>query len=227
MEKATGHKAPRWMRPAVDACMTVVYLLQMAPGKMGNPLHEVLGIMFVVLFVAHHLLNRGWLRRLGSRRTSYARIVLASDVLLTVCMAATTVTGVLMSRFAVPMLSVPPLAYVVRPLHGTAAYAGLMVMSLHVGFHMRVIRGYLGRRGVPAQSGVVSGALLAASLVVGCWAFVRLGVATKLMGQPSFPDGMTPLVVQLACHVALAAPFVVAGSLIGRTSTRHQSNDDR
>ena len=225
VEKAAGLKASRWMRPTVDACMTVVYLLQMAPGKMGNPLHEVLGIMFVVLFVAHHLLNRGWLRRLGSRRTSYARIVLASDVLLMACMAATGATGVLMSRFAAPMLSVPPLAHVVRPLHGTAAYAGLMIMALHVGLHVRAIGGYLGRRGAPAQSGVVPGALLAASLVVGCWAFVCLGVAAKLMGQPSFPDGMTPLVVQLACHLALAAPFVVAGSLIGRTSTRHQSND--
>lgn len=216
---------PRWVRPVVDAAMTLVYLLQMAPGKMGNPLHEVLGIALAALFVTHHLLNRGWLRRLGNRRTLHARILLVSDVLLTVCMVVTVAAGVLMSRFAVPMLSVPSLAHVVRPLHGAAAYAGLMTMSLHVGLHMRSIRGYLGRRGVPAQSSVVSGALLAASLAVGYWAFVRLGVASKLMGQPSFPDGMTPLVVQLACHAALAAPFVVAGSLIGRTSTGHQGND--
>lgn len=225
MGKAAGHTVPRWVRPAVDASMTVVYLLQMVPGKMGNPLHEVMGIAFVALFVIHHLLNRGWLRRLGSRHTLRARVVLASDVLLTACMAATAVTGILMSRFAVPMLSVPPLAHVVRPLHGTAAYAGLMVMALHVGLHMRAIGGYLGRRGAPTQSGMASGALLVASLAVGCWAFVRLGVAAKLMGKPSFPDGMTPLVVQLACHLALAAPFVVAGTLIGQTSDRHQRND--
>ena len=80
--------------------MTVVYLLQMVPGKMGNPLHEVMGIAFVALFVIHHLLNRGWLRRLGSRRTSYARIVLVSDVLLTVCMVVMLFTGLAVTASA-------------------------------------------------------------------------------------------------------------------------------
>lgn len=222
----TGRKAPRWMRPVVDASMTVVYLLQMVPGKVGNSLHEVLGIAFVALFALHHALNRGWLQRLGTRRTLRARILLVSDVLLVACAATTAVSGVLMSCSAVPALSVPQLAHVVRPLHGTAAYAGLMVTALHVGFHMRAIRGYLGRRGTPSQSKVLTGALLVVSLVLGGWAFMRLGVAGKLLGQPSFPDGMTPLVVQLAYHLALATPFVVAGSLVGGTPKNRQADTD-
>lgn len=194
--------------------MTVVYLMQMLPGKLGNTLHELLGLAFVVLFAVHHLLNRGWFQRLGRRHNLRARMILASDVALLVCMVGVAATGVLMSRSAVPMLSVPLVAHVVRPLHGTFAYAGLMVMALHVGLHTRMLRGYAGLRGAPAGTTAGVMALVAASLALGCWAFVRLGVAAKLLGQPSFPDGMTPLALQLAYHLALVAPFVVAGALV-------------
>ena len=205
---------PRWVRPAVDGSVTVVYLMQMLPGKLGNTLHELLGLAFVVLFAVHHLLNRGWFQRLGRRHNLRARMTLASDVVLLVCMVGVAATGVLMSRSAVPMLSVPSVAHVVRPLHGTFAYAGLMVMALHVGLHTRMLRGYAGLRGAPAGTTAGVMALVAASLALGCWAFVRLGVAAKLLGQPSFPDGMTPLALQLAYHLALVAPFVVAGALV-------------
>ena len=200
----------------VDVAMTVAYLLQMAPGKTGNPLHELVGVVFVALFVVHHMLNRGWLRRLGRQRSLQARTMLVSDVLLTVCVAGVAVTGVLMSRFAVPGLAVPAVAHVVRPLHGACAYAGLMVVSLHVGLHVRAIRGYMGVR-AGETSPWVNRALLAATAVLGTWAFLHLGVAGKLSGRPSFPDGMTPLALQLVWHVALAMPFVVAGALFGET----------
>ena len=192
--------------------MTVVYLLQMVPGKLGNPLHEVAGLAFVVLFVIHHVLNRGWLRRLGHARGSRARLVLVSDLALTACVIGVAATGVLMSRSAVPWAAVPAVAHVVRPLHGCCAYAGLMLVSLHVGLHLRTMRAYAGSRGTTGPR-PVRYAALAVAAVLGVWAFVRLGIAGKLLGQPSFPDAMTPLALQLAWHLALAAPFVALGAL--------------
>lgn len=209
-----GSGTNRWLRPAVDTSMTVAYLLQMAPGKLGNPLHEAVGIALAALFVLHHVLNRGWVRRLGRAGSMRARVVLASDFALTACTAGLALSGVLMSRSAVPWASVPAVAHVVRPLHGACAYLGLMLVSLHVGMHVRVLRGYAGLRG---RAGLARGkvvAATAAALALGAWAFVRLGVAGKLAGAPSFPDGMTPLGVQLALHLALASPFVLLGTIV-------------
>ena len=195
--------------------MTLVYLLQMVPGKTGNLLHEAAGLVFALLFVVHHVLNRGWLRRLGRQRNLRARATLASDVVLTVCVVGVALTGVLMSRSVLPWLSVPAVAHAVRPLHGSCAYLGLMTTALHVGLHLRVMRGYAGQRG--AQSDGFSwhdAAVVSMAFVLGSWAFVRLGVADKLLGKLSFPDGMTPLVLQLVWHLALAAPFVGVGACI-------------
>lgn len=194
--------------------MALVYLLQMAPGRTGNPLHEVAGLAFVVLLVAHHVLNRGWLGRLGQGDGPRARLLLVSDVALTASVAGVAMTGVLMSRSVVPWAAVPAVAHVVRPLHGCCAYLGLMLVALHAGLHVRVMRGYAGQRGEAASSPARDIVLLAVTIALGGWAFVHLGVAGKLVGAPSFPDGMTPLVVQLAWHLALAAPFVAVGALV-------------
>lgn len=200
----------RWLRPAVDATMTVALLLQMVPGKTGNQLHEATGAVFVALFVLHHALNWGWWRRLGKRAGLRSRCALLSDVLLTACVVGTALTGILMSRSLMPALAVAGVAHVVRPLHGALAYAGLMACAFHVGLHVRVLRGYLGKRGrvqVPWVQPLVA-------VAIGIWASARLGVAGKLLGQPSFPDGMTPLVAQVLLHLALCLPFVVVGSMV-------------
>jgi len=209
--------AGHWLRPVVDASMAALYLLQMAPGKMGNPLHEVAGIALAALFVLHHVLNRRWVRRLGRTGSVRARLLLGSDVALTACVAGLVLTGVLMSRSAVPWASVPAVSHVVRPLHGACAYLGLMLMSLHVGLHVRVLRGYAGLRGKLTAARGLNVAALVATVALSGWAFVRLGVAGKLAGAPSFPDAMTPLGLQLVLHLALAAPFVLMGAIVDQS----------
>ena len=216
---------PHWLRPAVDAIMTLLFLFQMVPGRMGNALHELTGIAFAVLFVVHHALNRGWFRRLGGRRTVRARMVLVGDVVLTACVVGVALTGVLMSRSAMPALAMPSVSHIVRPLHGMFAYVGWMVCALHVGLHARIMRGYA-KRSVTTSDGFSRGqlALFAASIAAGAWACVRLGVFAKLAGQPSFPNAMTPLPIQVMLHLALALPFVVVGSMIdARAASRHRS----
>ena len=216
------HRQSVWLRPCVDAAMTLVYLLQMMPGKVGNALHEAVGIVFVVLFIVHHWLNRGWIRRMKRRHDLGSNVTFASDVLLAACMIGTAATGILMSRSAMPALSYPPLAHVVRPLHGACTYMGFMVMALHVGLHMHVIKGYARLHHVHAEVNARTHGLIAASVALGCWAFMKLNVAGKLTGQPSFPDAMTPFALQLVYHLALAAPFAMVGSLIARQSHTQQ-----
>lgn len=49
---------------AVDAAMTVLLLLLMAFELVGRAVHEWIGVGMFFLFVLHHLLNRGWTKRL-------------------------------------------------------------------------------------------------------------------------------------------------------------------
>ena len=216
--------APRWARPVVDGAMTLVYLLQMAPYQMGQGYHEWAGLAFVVLFAAHHLLNAGWLQRARRREDKRAAMTITLDVALTACVTGIALSGMLMSKQAIPQLTVASLAHVTRPLHACLTYLGLMLISLHVGMHMPVLRGYArratgikGDRGLSPTVGIVLGV---GCIAAGAWAFMRLGVLTKLTMGMSFPDGVTPLPALVAEHLLLASPFVLVGMLLAQPKER-------
>ena len=225
LKQDVKHKrAPRWARPVVDGAMTLVYLLQMAPYQMGQGYHEWAGLAFVVLFAAHHLLNAGWLQRARRRGDRRAAMTITLDVALTACVAGIALSGMLMSKQAIPQLTVASLAHVTRPLHACLTYLGLMLISLHVGMHMPVLRGYARRvtgiKGDRDLSPTASIVLGICCLTAGVWAFVRLGVMTKLTMGMSFPDGVTPLPVLVAEHLLLASPFVLVGALLAQSRER-------
>lgn len=201
--------------------MAACYLLQMVPGHTGSLMHEWTGIALAVLFVVHHLANRGWLCRLrrGGVRT---RILLASDVVLLLCVIGLAACGVLMSRSALPMLARASIAHLVRPMHACLTYLGLLLVAFHAGLHARTIRGYLLRarigvaRELPEWLPVVATVV---AVALGTWALVRLDVGLKLTLGLSFPDGVTPLPLLLIEHLALAAPAYALGAWVMQTSS--------
>jgi hypothetical protein len=180
--------------------MALVYLLQMAPYQTGGWYHEVSGLAFVGLLVFHHVLNARWLRAELRRRD---RLPLVLDAVLLICVAGIAASGMAMAQH-VRILQVEGLAHIARTAHACLTYAGLMLVSLHVGLH--VPHGWLKSLSVGQRA-----LLMAIVLASGAYAFVNLGVATKLSWGMSFPDGMTPLPVLVLKHLLLALPFVLLG----------------
>ena len=183
--------------------MALVYLLQMAPYQTGGWYHELAGVAFVVLLVVHHMLNARWLK-VELRRRDWLPLVL--DAALLVCVMGVAVSGLLMAQH-VRLLQLQGAAHLVRPLHASATYAGLMLISVHAGMH-------LPRRGYDRLAPVARAALAVAVVALGCYAFSSLNVLTKLTMGMSFPDGMTPLPMLVGKHVLLAGPFVLLGMVM-------------
>ena len=88
--------------------MTLFLLGLMAYFRTGQAVHEWLGAAALVLFVLHHLWNGKWLAALGKGRYTPARVLqTALALLLLVSMLAQMVSGITMSRHALPFLSLP------------------------------------------------------------------------------------------------------------------------
>ena len=101
-------KHPSALRHAVDLLMTIALLLLMAYVLTDQAVHEWLGIGFFALFVLHHLLNLSRFRALGKGRYSAPRVLsTALDALVLVSMLAQMVSGIAMSRSALPFLDLP------------------------------------------------------------------------------------------------------------------------
>ena len=120
--------------------MIILLPLLMSYALIGENIHEWLGIAMFALFIVHHILNRKWLTSIfKGKYTPYRIYINAVNILLCVIMLALPISGILMSKHAVPFLSVTSGASLARTVHMTASYWGFVLMSLHLGNHGKMM----------------------------------------------------------------------------------------
>ena len=84
----------------VDILMTAVLLGLMTYSFIGEKAHEWLGMVMLLLFVFHHILNFSWLKGLGRGKYSPYRVFQTVIVILIFfCMFCSMVSGMLISQY--------------------------------------------------------------------------------------------------------------------------------
>ena len=85
---------------AVDLLMTVLLFLLMGYQFWGEAAHEWIGAGMIILFIAHHLLNRNWHKNIfKGKYTALRTVTLCVDVLILISMLAQMYSGIVMSRY--------------------------------------------------------------------------------------------------------------------------------
>ena len=216
------------LRHAVDLLMTIALLLLMAYVLTDQAVHEWLGIGFFALFVLHHLLNLSWFRALGKGRYSAPRILsTVLDALVLVSMLAQMVSGIAMSRSALPFLDLPLPTSAARLLHLACGYWSLLLVGLHLGVHWGAFlslgrKALRGGRPLPAwgRNGLRLGAALLAG--AGLFCFLRQGLPSYLVLRTEFAfldyeASALQVLGELFCILAL---WVLVGYLLQRCAQR-------
>lgn len=130
----------------VDILMTAALLFLMGYQFWGDAAHEWAGAGMFVLFILHHILNRGWYRALPKGRYSPARVFqLVINLLLLLVMMGQMVSGIMLSRCVFSFLPISGGMSFARLLHMAAAYWGFVLMALHLGLHWNMVSGRLER----------------------------------------------------------------------------------
>ncbi len=126
-----------------DIGMTALLPLLLSYSLTGELPHEIMGIIMMGLFVFHHVLNRGWFRSLFKGKYNGVRIInTVLDLLLILIMVDMMVSGIMISKHVFVGLGISKGTAIARIMHMLGAYWGLVLMSLHLGFHVNV----MGRR---------------------------------------------------------------------------------
>ena len=125
------------IKRTIDLAMIVLLPLLMAEILIGQEIHEWLGAVMLVLFLAHHLLNPGWWKGLPKGKYTPSRAFgTALDLLLLLDMTALCVSGIMMSGFVFRFLHISGGMLLARQLHLFASHWGLILLSAHLGMHM-------------------------------------------------------------------------------------------
>ena len=134
------------VKMAIDILMTVILLFLMGFQFWGDAAHEWAGAGMFVLFIIHHILNRGWYRALFKGKYSPARIFqVVINLLLFLVMIGQMISGIMLSRHVFAFLPIDGGMSFARLLHMVAAYWGFVLMALHLGLHWNMVLGRLGR----------------------------------------------------------------------------------
>ena len=203
---------------AVDAAMTVALLLLMAYGLVGEAAHEWIGMGMFALFVAHHILNRKWLLAVGKGKYTPIRMVQTTLVgIIFLSMFGSMISGVVLSRYVFAFFPKLGGYEFAQQVHILCAYWGFVCMSLHLGFHWRMMLAMARKHLQPSSMRTWSLRLIGwLWAVYGAFAFRRRGVSLYLLLRSHFVfyDYSEPVILFLIDYLSVMVMFVLIGYLI-------------
>lgn len=120
----------------LDIMMTILLLLLMCYPTMDSQIHEMMGVMMIICFIIHHVLNRKWYHTLSQGHYPLLRkIILIINTLLFIDLILVFISGLTMSEIF-PFFNFIR-ASTARRLHMSLTYWGFILMAIHLGLHLQ------------------------------------------------------------------------------------------
>lgn len=198
----------------IDMIMTILLLCLMARQLTGDSAHEWLGAGMLILWIAHHILNRNWYSHLFKGKYTSARILqLVINFVLLLSMFGLMASGIILSREVFAFLPISGGIALARPLHVLSAFWGFVVMALHLGLHWNMILSIVQKAAGSAASKRTRIILrIAAALVAGYgfYAFLKNRFLSYMFLTSSFVffDFERPVLLFFVEYVAIMGLFI-------------------
>lgn len=117
----------------IDFVMTVLMLVAMAYHITGSTIHELVGAVLLVLFIAHNILNRRWYKTIIKGKYNIRSILrIAVNLLFLVSMIVVMISSAPISRDIFPFFPINN-DMIIRQIHVLTAYWGFIFMAVHIG----------------------------------------------------------------------------------------------
>lgn len=175
----------------IDVLMTLMLLFLMGYPLWQEEAHEWAGALMMILFIAHHLLNRHWYLNLFKGSFTPMRIFqIGVNMLLLIAMLFQMYSGITMSRYVFAFLPIQGGMALARRLHILGAYWGLILMSIHLGLHWNMVLGMVKRKiGQTNPSKFVRTSLFILSILIaayGAFVFIDRDFLTYMFLRSEF-----------------------------------------
>ena len=149
-----------------------------------EPVHEYLGLIFLLLGGIHLILVRRYLRALVTLRLRVTPLNIVNVVMLILLLVVIS-TGIMISLYAVPVVRLRGLTSIyVHATHLAAAVLFYLIVGIHVGFHWHAIWNAILRSfslHIPASISRIFDALGVLLIIAGLHAFITTHIYEKIL----------------------------------------------
>ena len=161
----------------------VTLLLLMAFQVTEQLAHEWLGITMFVLTIVHQVLNRKYYAAIFKGKYSPLRIFqLIVNILLLLTFVCTALSGMMMSRFAMPFMNGILPSSIVRQGHLALSHWSFVLMGLHLGLHFGIVMSKLRNRTVK----IILGTVMTGIAVYGFYLFFKSDMLNYMLFKNPF-----------------------------------------
>lgn len=123
----------------VDVLMLIIMLLEFSKLYTGQLLHEIFGIALFMLFIIHNILNMNFYKKILKGNYNLLRVITTTiNILFLICMLLTIILGIPISIELFKVLNLNG-NITIRKLHTILGYWNLILLSIHLGFHFKII----------------------------------------------------------------------------------------
>ena len=173
-------------RMIIDILMVTALPILMAYSLIGEDIHEVIGVCMLVAFIIHHVINWKWWVGLFKGKYNAVRVLnTAVNLILALYMILQPVSGILMSKYILEDVTISGASSTLRTIHMTNAYWGFMLMSFHLGLHIRAVSAsFTKHMGKGAKMAIRIVFLLISAY--GVYAFIKRGIDDYLLMKMMF-----------------------------------------
>lgn len=131
-------------RILLDIAMALVFVILLDYRYIHNSGHEIMAVLFTILFYFHYRWNQNWYKNITKGRWNGIRTRLTLiNVLLLLAFLAAMITGICISHHLFFLGIRFPLW--VHRLHRIAGFSMLILIGLHLGLHWQAIRSQMKR----------------------------------------------------------------------------------
>ena len=173
-------------RMIIDILMVTALPILMAYSLIGENIHEVIGVCMLVALIIHHVINWKWWVGLFKGKYNAVRVLnTAVNLILALYMILQPVSGILMSKYVLKDVTISGASSTLRTIHMTNAYWGFMLMSFHLGLHIRAVSASFTKHMGKGAKVILTAVFLVIS-AYGAYAFIKRGIGDYLLMKVMF-----------------------------------------
>lgn len=194
----------------------------MARQLTGNSAHEWLGSGMLVLWIAHHILNRSWYSHLFKGKYMPTRILqTVINFAVLISMFGLAVSGIILSREVFAFLPISGGIALARTIHILSAFWGFVAMALHLGLHWNMVLGVVRKAAGSAASKrtrIILRVLAALIAGYGLYAFLKNRFLSYMFLTSSFVffDFERPVPLFFTEYIAIMGLFIFLAHYIAK-----------
>ena len=218
----------RKIKVCIDLAMTAALPILMCYSLIGEAAHEIIGVTMFCLFIAHHILNIGWIKSLftgfAGRYTLQRAVGTVVNALVFLCMLGLMYSAVVISKHIFAFVALGS-TMTARTIHLLCTYWGLILMSIHLGMHIEQIwKSIKRKKSKPSIALYIICGILAA---VGVYAFIKLKFADYMFGRVQFVfiDSSASVILTIIEYLCVMVLFAEVGYWLNKAVMKSKKND--